>query len=187
LLRSFRLILQLTDETFLLSSKFEAMHYSKEFVTINSRKFDGTIHRTWKANLIEQQKSLLTFVGEFEKEIKHQHLGLIRRGTISYEFYWLDGWFNVFRFHEIDGSLRNFYCNLNMPPKFENNILDYVDLDVDVLVWKDFSVEILDMDEFEENSKKFNYSAEIKKKTNESLNKILELIENRDFPFDIKI
>jgi protein associated with RNAse G/E len=154
--------------------------------TINSRKFDGSIHKTWKANLIERNESLLIFVGEFEKEIKHIHLGVIGRGTISYEFYWLGGWFNVFRFHERDGSLRNFYCNINLPPKFENNILDYVDLDIDVLVWKDFSIEILDTDEFAENSKKYDYSLEIKNKTNQSLKKILELIENRAFPFDIE-
>jgi protein associated with RNAse G/E len=160
---------------------------SKESVTINSRKFDGTIHRTWNANLIERKDTLLIFVGEFEREVKHSHLGVIGRGTISYEFYWLDRWFNVFRFHEPDGKLRNFYCNINMPPRFENNVLDYVDLDIDVLVWKDFSIEILDMDEFAENSKKFNYSMIIKNRTNESLKKILELIENRDFPFDMEI
>jgi protein associated with RNAse G/E len=71
-----------------------------------------------------------------------------------------------------------------MPPKFENNVLDYVDLDIDVLVWKDFSIEILDTDEFAENSKKYNYSVEIKNRANESLKKVLELVENRDFPFD---
>ncbi len=160
------------------------MKYLNEIVTVNSRKFDGTLHRSWKANFIEQKNSLLTFVGEFEKDIKHPNLGFIRRGTISYEFYWLDCWFNVFRFHQPDGSLRNFYCNINMPPKFQNNVLDYVDLDIDVLVWKDFSIEILDMDEFAENSKKYNYSVEIKNRANESLKKILELVENRDFPFD---
>lgn len=163
------------------------MRHSKEYITINSRKFDGAIHKSWKVKLIEQNDSLLKFVGEFEKEINHPHLGVIRPGTVSYEFYWLDCWFNVFRFHELDGRLRNFYCNLNVPPTFENNILDYVDLDIDVLVWKDFTVKILDLDEFEENSRKFNYSPEIKDNARLSLKKILELIGNRDFPFDIKI
>ncbi len=163
------------------------MQNSNESITINSRKFDGTIHRTWTANLVERKDKLLSFIGKFEKEINHSKLGLIGRGTISYEFYWLDGWFNIFRFHEPDGSLRNFYCNVNMPPRFENKVLDYIDLDIDVLVWKDFSVEILDTDEFTENSKKYEYSVEIKNKTTESLRKILELIENRSFPFDIKI
>jgi protein associated with RNAse G/E len=163
------------------------MQNQSESVTINSRKFDGTIHKTWTADLIEQKNTLLTFVGEFEKEVNHKELGVIRRGTVSYEFYWLDCWFNIFRFHEPNGSLRNFYCNINLPPIFKDKVLDYVDLDIDVLVWKDFSIQILDIDEFAENSKKYNYSLEIKNKASESLKEILNLIEKRDFPFDIKI
>jgi protein associated with RNAse G/E len=163
------------------------MQNQSESVTINSRKFDGTIHKTWTADLIEQKNTLLTFVGEFEKEVNHKELGVIRRGTVSYEFYWLDCWFNIFRLHEPNGSLRNFYCNINLPPIFKDKVLDYVDLDIDVLVWKDFSIQILDIDEFAENSKKYNYSLEIKNKASESLKEILNLIEKRDFPFDIKI
>lgn len=155
-------------------------------IRINSRKFDGAIHKTWTAELVEQKNPLLILIGEFEKEIKHSHLGVIGRGTISYEFYWLGGWFNVFRFHEPDGSLRNFYCNLNMPPQFQNNVLDYVDLDIDVLIWKDFSIEILDLDEFAANSKKFNYSKEINERTKEALKTILKLYATREFPFNIK-
>lgn len=74
-----------------------------------------------------------------------------------------------------------------MPPIFKDKVLDYVDLDIDVLIWRDFSIQILDTDEFAENSKKYNYSLEIINKADESLKKILELIEKRDFPFDIKI
>ncbi|MBA3632865.1 MAG: DUF402 domain-containing protein [Acidobacteria bacterium] len=155
-----------------------------KLITINSYKFDGKVHRSWKAKLIEQKDSLLIFVGEFKKEVKHSHLGVIRRGTISYEFYWLDLWYNVFRFHEPDGDLRNYYCNVNLPPKFKNGVLDYIDLDIDVLVWKDFAYEILDLDEFEENSKIFNYSEDLIRKTKDNLAKLLTLIENRNFPFN---
>ena len=101
------------------------MNNLKKLITINSRKYDGKIHRSWKATLIGQTNSLLKFVGEFDQEIKHAHLGVIRRGTVSYEYYWLDRWYNVFRFHEPEGDLRNFYCNVNLPPKFENDVLDY--------------------------------------------------------------
>lgn len=130
--------------------------------------------------------ALFEFVGVFEKEISHPHLGVIRLGTISYEFYWLERWYNVFRFHEPDGSLRNFYCNINMPPKFENDILDYVDLDVDILVWRDFSRQILDTDEFESNSQKYAYSDDLREKVRDSLSELISLIDNRIFPFDYK-
>lgn len=152
-------------------------------VTINSRKFDGEIHRSWRARLVQETDSLFVFVGTFEKKVIHPHLGIIRRGTVSYEYYWKDDWFNVFRFHEPVGSLRNFYCNINQPPKYQNGVLDYIDLDIDVLVWKDFTYQILDLEEFEENARKFQYSELLREKTAQTLKKILFLIENRLFPF----
>ena len=159
------------------------MNEPEKTVTINSRKFDGAIHRSWKAKPIEKRGSLLVFVGEFEEEVRHSKLGVIRRGTISYEYYWLDRWYNVFKFYEPEGGLRNYYCNLNMPPRFEGDILDYVDLEIDVLVSNDFAIEILDLEEFEENSRLFGYSDELKAQTFQTLDEILRIIEARAFPF----
>lgn len=161
------------------------MIQNKDFI-INSLKLDGKIHRAWKATLINETSEIIIFEGVFDKEIKHSHLGVIRRGTVSREFYWKNRWYNVFRFHEPTGDLRNFYCNINKPPVIESSVLNYIDLDVDVLVWKDFSFEILDLEEFEENAEKFNYSLELREKVNQSLEELLELIRNRKFPFDLK-
>lgn len=155
-----------------------------DFVKINSRKFDGGIHKSWNARLIERNEDLLIFVGEFENEIEHPSLGVIRRGTVSHEFYWLDRGYNIFRFHEPAGDFRNFYCNLNLPPTFENGVLDYVDLEIDVLVRKDFSIQILDADEFEENARIFGYSNDLRETVAGNLKKVLSLIEQRIFPFD---
>lgn len=158
----------------------------KQIVTINSRKFDGRIHRSWQCELLEETDELFILTGEFEKEVSHKHLGVIRPKTLSYEFYWKNHWFNVFRFHEPEGEFRNFYCNINQPPTFQNNVLDYVDLDIDVLVWRDFSRQILDLDEFAENAKKFLYPKDLIEKARESLSELLSLIENKSFPFDFK-
>jgi protein associated with RNAse G/E len=155
-------------------------------VTINSRKYDGKLHRSWKAELITRDTSLFKFVGKFKDEISHSHLGIIRRGTVSYEFYWYERWYNIFRFHEPDGRLRNFYCNINMPLRFENGNLDYVDLDVDIIVWNDFSRQILDMDEFEANSYKYAYPDSLCQKVSDSLKELIGLIDKRVFPFDYK-
>ncbi len=162
------------------------MTAQKQIVKINSRKFDWRVHRSWEAEFLEANDSLLTFVGKFEKEVEHPELGVIRRDTISYEFYWLDRGYNVFRFHEPEGDLRNFYCNLNLPPTFKNNVLDYVDLDIDVLVWKDFSYEILDVDEYETNAERFGYSDKLRDEVHENLEKVLQMIERKSFPFDYK-
>ena len=154
---------------------------------MNSLKYDGSVRRSWDCKLVESDSNLLTFVGEFVEEVKHNQLGLIRRGTMSYEYYWLDRWYNIFRFHEPDGELRNFYCNVCMPPHFKNNILDYVDLDMDVLVWKDFSYEVLDMEDFDENALKYGYPEDVKKAAYKSLEDLKAMIGRREFPFDLSI
>ena len=162
------------------------MQNLRKEVIINSRNFDKSIKRSWKADLIDKQKSLLVLVGIFNEMISHPFLGIIRPGTVSYEYYWLNRWYNVFRFHEPEGDFRNFYCNLNMPPVFQNGVLDYVDLDIDVIVWKDFSFEILDLDDFEQNSDRFKYSEELKTNVDLQLKTLIGIIQNREFPFDIE-
>ncbi len=148
-------------------------------ITVNSRKFDGTIRRSWQCEFVERRDSLLVFVGEFDADIQHTDLGLIKKGTISYEYFWLDRWYNIFRFHEPAGELRNFYGNIAMPPKFENGILDYVDLDIDVLISPDFTPTILDRDEYERNAVTFGYAAEVKANVEGALKELLEVFETR--------
>lgn len=159
----------------------------QETFTVNSRKFDGNIYRSWEVTLLEETTELFTFIGIFQNEINHPQLGVIRCGTVSYEYYWKKNWYNIFRFHEPEGELRNFYCNINQPPVCDNRVLNYIDLDIDVIVWKDFSYEIVDFDEFEFNAAKFNYSSELRRKVDKSLEEILRLIETKSFPFNLHL
>ena len=153
-------------------------------VIINARKYDGLIHRTWKANLLAETPLYWLFRGIFEKEIVHSELGIIKSGTISYEYYFKESCFNIFRFHQPTGEFRNYYCNLNLPPIFANNQMDYIDLDIDIVVWQDFKYEILDQDEFILNSNQMNYSNKMIEKIEETKLSLINLIERRQFPFD---
>src|SRR5215210_5537237 len=89
---------------------------SADLWTINSRKYDQSIRRSWQCRLLQQSGRLFVFEGVFDLDVQHDDLGIIRRGSVSYEYYWLDRWYNVFRFHEPEGQLRNYYCNINTPP-----------------------------------------------------------------------
>lgn len=157
----------------------------KPNIIINSRKFDNTIHRSWECSLIEETPDYWLFLGKFKNEIQHSELGIIRRGTVSYEYYQKEKWFNIFRFHEPEGELKFYYCNINMPPSFKKNVLDYIDLDIDILVQKDFSFRILDQDEFQQNAKTFGYSDEIKSKIQQTIHEVLGMIEKKVFPFNL--
>lgn len=148
--------------------------------TINSRHYDGGIRRSWICELIEHKESLLVFRGVFEFDIDHPDLGHLETGTISYEYYWLDRWYNVFRFHHPDGRFRNYYCNINMPPTLNSATLDYVDLDLDILVGATGSFRVLDEDEYAENA----YPEEVRLKAGEAVAELKEMITKSRFPFD---
>ena len=153
-------------------------------IVVEARKYDDSLHRRWDCYLLDETAELYTLYGEFAAEVNHSLLGVLRRGTMSFEFYWKHRCFNVFRFHSPDGRFQQFYCNLNLPPQFNGRVLRYIDLDIDVLVAPDLSYQILDMDEFAENSVKFAYPPNLIEQTQRSLDELLTLIERRAFPFD---
>ena len=154
-----------------------------EPITVRVLKYDGTEYRRWKASLAQQEDSLLVLDAEFEYDVQHQLLGEIKRGTRTIEYYWLDRWYNIFRFLDEKGRTRLFYCNVNMPPKFEGATLSYVDLDIDILVQPDFSYQILDQDEFEKHAELFGYDDDTRRQAHSAVDELIAMIERRQFPF----
>ena len=153
-------------------------------ITVRAHKYDGSEHRTWRAQVLRQEGSLLVLDATFDQEIKHDLLGDIACGTTSIEYYWLDRWYNIFRFAEPSGDLRSYYCNVNVPPAFDGQVLSYVDLDIDILVEPDLSYRIVDVEDFEHNAERFGYSEAVQKEARQALESLVKLIEGRAFPFN---
>jgi protein associated with RNAse G/E len=153
-------------------------------ITVRACKYDGAEHRSWPATILRQEGSLLVLDAKFDQAIQHELLGTIAAGTTSVEYYWLDRWYNIFRFTDPQGKPRNYYCNINEPPTFDGQVLTYVDLDLDILVNPDFSYRVLDLDEFEQNAVRYDYSIEVRLNADKALRELIALIEARAFPFN---
>jgi len=165
-----------------MNNAVQGFEQSDQFI-VEARKYDSSIHRSWNARLVRLEEELIVLEGVFERDVRHALLGHIVRGTQSTEYFWTNRWYSIFRFREPSGELRNFYCNINQPAKLVNHMISFVDLDIDVLVAPDRSYQILDRDEFAENSRRFNYSPEVLCKAEEALIELIRLIEQRAFPF----
>ena len=153
-------------------------------IEVRVHKYDGAEHRRWPAYVIKRDGPLLVLDAVFDQEIEHDLLGTIASGTISTEYYWLDRWYNVFRFSDPSRKLQSFYCNVGMPPSFDGRVLSYVDLDIDVLVKPDFSYQVLDLEDFDENASRYDYPIEVRENAHIALAELKRLIETRSFPFD---
>jgi len=153
-------------------------------IDVRTFKFDGTLHRQWSARIQRREGSLIVLEGEFDSAIEHDLLGTISCGTISTEYYWLDRWYNIFRFSSPDGCLLSYYCNINQPPVFDGKILRYVDLDIDLLVSTDLTFRVLDLEDFEVNAVLYQYPRELREHVDSAVNELIGLIEHRAFPFN---
>ena len=152
-------------------------------ITVRVLKHDGAEHRRWNAQLSHRNGELIVLDAEFDVDVSHELLGEIKRETKTVEYYWLNRWYNVFRFLNEDGSTRLWYCNVNTPPKLEGRTLSYIDLDIDLLVQPDFSIQVLDEDEFEANAKLYGYSDDEKRGAHSAVEELIAMIEQCQFPF----
>ena len=152
-------------------------------IFVRTYKYDGSEHRSWPAQVIRQEGSLIVLDAEFRDEVVHDLLGTIAVGTHSLEYYWLDRWYNVFRFAQPNGELRNYYCNVNVPPTFDGEILSYTDLDLDILVEPDFSYRLLDVEDFETNIQRYDYSPNVQNNARRAVDELVRMIQTREFPF----
>lgn len=152
-------------------------------ITVCVLKHDGAEYRRWTATLARHEGEMIVLDAEFDVDVSHEILGEIKQRTRTVEYYWLNRWYNVFRFLKDDGSTRLWYCNVNTPPEFKDRVLKYVDLDIDILVQPDFSFQVLDMDEFETNARRYGYSDEEKRHAQKAVDELISIIETRQFPF----
>ena len=79
------------------------------------------------------------------------NLGFVtfRQGDVFIEWFYDDRWYNIFAIHDRDtGELKGWYCNISLPAEFQPDSISYVDLALDLLVYPDGRMIVLDEDEF---------------------------------------
>lgn len=153
-----------------------------QHLTVQAKKYDGRVRKTWTGGVLSRSDDAIVLIAKFDETVEHNDLGCIKAGTISFEHFWFERWYNVFRFHDPEGKLIAHYCNIAMPAILADDILSYVDLDIDVIRWPDGRVDVLDRDDFDENRIKFGYTPEIVEKAEWSLEELLKIVEAGELP-----
>jgi len=106
---------------------------------------------TWryKAWLLENKDGRIVMEARFDREDTNLHGMLLEKGDRFIETYYTNRWYNTFEIHaREEDQLRGWYCNIGKPAEFDGQVLSYVDLALDLLVFPDGRQVILDEDEF---------------------------------------
>lgn len=77
------------------------------------------------------------------------HEIILGQGDPFIEIYFDNHWYNIFEIHDrVDDRIKAWYCNITLPARFEGTGISYIDLALDLLVYPDGRMLVLDEDEF---------------------------------------
>ena len=154
-----------------------------EFVTIQSYKHDGKLHRTWRDTMV-LKTSEHSMLGVNDHTLVTESDGrrwVPREPAIVY--FHKKYWFNVIAMIREKGV--SYYCNLASPFLLDDEALKYIDYDLDIKVFPDGEKRLLDVDEYEMHSKMMNYPNDIDFILKENVKILVDWINNGDGPFSV--
>lgn len=152
-----------------------------------SKKYDGSLRAENHAKHFEHAGEVVEvfsrpgdpFFYHKTNEWRKNENGLI-------ELFFADAWYNVMHIFKHISHDCAMYINLCMPAEIEANQLTWVDMDLDYRVGLDGRIELIDEDEFEENSRLLAYPNELKKRVEEEARKLPDMIREGSYPFNYK-
>ena len=154
-------------------------------IYIQSFKHDGSLHRTWaKGIVVDVLKNVWIIVTYKTMVVESNHrIWQTREPAIC--FFYPDQWYNIIAMMRKNGV--TYYCNVASPSVYDGESLKNVDYDLDLKVYPNDEMEILDEDEFDEHRVKMNYSKDIVDIARNALQELIVMAENKTGPFDLKL
>lgn len=153
----------------------------KNNIVLQSYKHDQSLHRVWKTETLLEENDDVIIVANRRTRVIESNGRFWYTKEPSVSFFFKHHWYNVIGI--IKRNDINFYCNISSPIYRDEEALKYIDYDLDVKVDSDYEYHLLDMNEFNRNQERMNYSSEIKNILFMELNDLKERIMARDFPF----
>ncbi len=147
-------------------------------------KHDGSFHRIWdKAGLIYEDKDKIV-ISNSKTLIREDNGRMWMAKEPSVSIFYKNRWFNVMGILRKGGV--HYYCNMASPCVIENNIIKYIDYDLDLVKTVDNKIKILDEDEYKVNKEKYDYGEDIEKILEKELKLLRTYAVNNQFAFNDK-
>lgn len=152
-----------------------------DILRIQCYKHNGDIHRDWnKSKVLEiNDDSIVCYNNRVRVTESDGRKWNTREPALL--FFYKDSWFNIIVQLKEEGIY--YYCNIATPYIIENNVIKYIDYDLDLRVFPDGEYKVLDEDEYDYHKQIMGYSNELDKIINFELNDLIEMYKKREGPF----
>lgn len=151
-------------------------------IVIHCYKHNGQLHKTWQdAVLLEKNKDRIV-LGNCNALVTKVDGRTWRTKEPAIMFFYPNKWFNIIAQLKKNGLF--YYCNIASPYILEDNIIKYIDYDLDLRVFPDGGFRVLDRNEYNYHKRIMHYSKEIDMIIKYSLTELINKKKNNVDPFN---
>lgn len=152
-----------------------------EKLQIQCYKHNGNVHRSWDEAILLDNKNDYMVFGNNKTNVTKAEGVTWKTKEPAIMYFFKDKWYNIIAQLKKDGIY--YYCNIASPFIIEENTIKYIDYDLDLRVFPSGQYKILDRLEYNYHKKIMNYSNELDKIINSSLEELIKDYENNSIMF----
>lgn len=157
------------------------MSYFRRWIEIKSYKHDGKLHRIWDRGLVlEDNEDFIVVASKRAKVVESNGRKWFTKEP-AVTIFSKKEWYNVICMLKSEGV--TYYCNIASPALVEKNTIKYIDYDLDIKLFANNSIKVLDEKEYQNHKRFYDYSKELDKVLKYELANIRQKMEARKFPF----
>ncbi|WP_027120815.1 DUF402 domain-containing protein [Mycoplasmopsis lipofaciens] len=154
-------------------------------INVQAFKYDGELYRQWNGVKVlrNTDQHYVLFIYKTKVAESKKRSWVYREPVI---------WFlpknNMYNALILLKPKQNYiYINLASKPFYEDNTIKFIDYDIDVKCYPTRNLNIVDKEEFLENSQKYKYSKKLIRLIYNSLSDIVEKYDNNEYFFNLDV
>ncbi len=149
---------------------------------IHGYKHNGKIYKIWnEATFIDETEDYYVF-GNNNVEVTETYGKSWKTKETAILFYFKEDWFNVIA--QLKPTGLYFYCNIATPLVIEEDVIKFIDYDLDLRIYPDGTYKTLDKSEYEYHKKIMKYPEQLDEILKYELAKLKEKYKSKNEIFD---
>lgn len=158
------------------------MRYVGHWLTIRCYKHDGNLHRWWDRGLVLENNDDFIVVATKRAKVTESNGRKWFTKEPAVTIFSKKEWWNAICMIKKEGIV--YYCNIASPSIIEDGNIKYIDYDLDVKLFNDGSIRVLDEKEYQRHRKTYNYDDKLDKVLRYQIGEILRMMKEKEFPFN---
>ena len=157
-------------------------HNIGDKLQVHCYKHNGQINSISDEAIVLEETNEILICGNYKAKLIDNDGKSHRTKEPAIIFFYKNNWFNVIAQFKEYGLF--YYCNIASPYLIDENVIKYIDYDLDLRVFPDGGHKILDKNEYKYHKKIMNYSEDLDLVIKKELEKLIEMKKNKEGPFN---